>query len=205
MTFFLITEIKSIHSLTYSWLQAAQDFHEEQDRKNNETLRESYRIRLGGKQYFEMLILECFFTYFLFTPLISRKQNSLISIMLLIDFLSRRPLNSELFLFIFLFFFSGDICDTTVREGILLLVKHKVENFLSFIVTHHISFYWETYLYLFLFFHWFLLIPCLFFKFNLKKDTPIWRRAFSFQVLITKDNMLTTTARSSWDFIHVPS
>ncbi|CAH3109026.1 unnamed protein product [Pocillopora meandrina] len=28
------------------WLQAAQDFHEEQDRKNNETLRESYRIRL---------------------------------------------------------------------------------------------------------------------------------------------------------------
>ena len=105
MTFFLITEVKSIHSLTYSWLQAAQDFHEEQDRKNNETLRESYRIRLGGKQYFEMLILECFFTYLLFTPLISRKQNSLISIMLLIDFLSRRPLNSELFLFIYLFFF----------------------------------------------------------------------------------------------------
>ena len=168
MTFFLITEVKSIHSLTYSWLQAAQDFHEEQDRKNNETLRESYRIRLGGKQYFEMLILECFFTYLLFTPLISRKQNSLISIMLLIDFLSRRPLNSELFLFIF-YFFSGDICDTTVREGILLLVKHKVENFLSFIVTHHISFYWETYLYLFLFFHWFLLIPCLFLS-------SIWRK-----------------------------
>ena len=109
--------------------------------------------------------------------------------------------------FYFFFFFSGDICDTTVREGILLLVKHKVENFLSFIVTHHISFYCGTYLYLFLFFHWFLLIPCLFFKFNLKKDTPIWRRAFSFQVLITKGNMWTTTAtaRSSWDFIHVPS
>ena len=70
---FLITEVKSIHSPTYSWLQAAQDFHEEQDRKNNETLRESYRIRLGGKQYFEMLILECFFTYLSFTPLISRK------------------------------------------------------------------------------------------------------------------------------------
>ncbi|CAH3109016.1 unnamed protein product [Pocillopora meandrina] len=28
------------------WLQAAQDFHEEQDKKNNENLRESYRVRL---------------------------------------------------------------------------------------------------------------------------------------------------------------
>ena len=64
-TFFLITEVKSIHFLTYSWLQAAQDFHEEQDKKNNENLRESYRVRLGGEKYFVRLILECLFTYFL--------------------------------------------------------------------------------------------------------------------------------------------
>ena len=42
----------------YSWLQAAQDFREKQDRKNNENLRKSYRIRLGGKkslEFFEMV------------------------------------------------------------------------------------------------------------------------------------------------------
>ena len=78
----------------YSWLQAAQDFREKQDRKNNDNLGKSYQIRLGGKQYFEMLILECLFTYLLFTPLISRKQNSLMSKILFIDFLLRWPLNS---------------------------------------------------------------------------------------------------------------
>ena len=50
MTFLLITEVESIHSLMYSWLQAAQDFREKQDRKNNENLRKSYRIRLGRKK-----------------------------------------------------------------------------------------------------------------------------------------------------------
>ena len=68
----------------YSWLQAAQDFREKQDRKNNENLRKSYRIRLGGKkslEYFE--ILECLFTYLSFTPLPPRKQNSLMLQMLL--------------------------------------------------------------------------------------------------------------------------
>ena len=59
-----------------------------------------------------------------------------------IDFLLRRPLNSVLFFLIFFsfsFFFLRDVCDTTVREGILLLVKHEVENFLSFIVIRRIS------------------------------------------------------------------
>ena len=67
----------------YSWLQAAQDFREKQDRKNNENLRKSYRIRLGGekKKYFE--ILECLFTCLSFTPLLPRKQNSLMPQMLL--------------------------------------------------------------------------------------------------------------------------
>ena len=58
MTFFLITEVESIHSFMNSWLQAAQDFREKQDRKNNENLRKSYRIRLGGKkslEFFEMV------------------------------------------------------------------------------------------------------------------------------------------------------
>ena len=39
----------------YSWLQAAQDFREKQDRKNNENLRKSYRIGLGGKKIIRIL------------------------------------------------------------------------------------------------------------------------------------------------------
>ena len=93
----------------------------------------------------------------------------------------------------------------TVREGILLPVKHKVDSFISFIVTHHISFLLRNLSLLIPDFSLIFSDSLLIFKFNLKKDTPIWRRAFSFQVQITKDNMLTTTARSSWDFIHVPS
>ena len=203
MTFLLITEVESIHSLMYSWLQAAQDFREKQDRKNNENLRKSYRIRLGGKkkitilwngEYFE--ILECLFTYLLFTPVLLRKQTSLMSQMHFKDFLLRRPLNSVSYFFYFIIFFCKMSMTPRFAKVILLLVRHEVECFLSFIVTHHISFYWGTSLYLFLIFDWFLLIPRLFFKWNLKKDIPIWRRAFSFQVLTTKNIMFTATRSS---------
>ena len=197
----------------YSWLQAAQDFREKQDRKNNENLRKSYRIRLGWKKIIRILWNPWVpFHLFVIYSSSSAETKQFNAANAFIDFLLRRPLNSVLFFLIvffsfFFFFFLWDVSDTTVREGILLLVKHEVENFLSFIVIRRISLNWGTYLYLFLIFHWLLLIPCLLFKFNLKKDTPIWRRAFSFQVQITKEKMFTTTttARSSWDFIHVPS
>ena len=41
----------------YSWLQAAQDFREKQDKENKENLRKSYRIRLGRR---EISVLECY-------------------------------------------------------------------------------------------------------------------------------------------------
>ena len=167
MTFFLITEVKSIHSLMYSWLQAAQDFREKQDRKNNENLRKSYRIRLGGKKIIRILWNPWVpFHLFVIYSSSSAETKQFNAANAFIDFLLRRSLNSVLFFlivffFFFFLFFLWDVSDTTVREGILLLVKHEVENFLSFIVIRRISLNWGTYLYLFLIFHWLLLIPCL--------------------------------------------
>ena len=64
VAFLLIAEAKSIHFLVHSWLQAAQDFREKQDKENKENLRKSYRIRLGRNvlEHYEIFLVACFCT-----------------------------------------------------------------------------------------------------------------------------------------------
>ena len=149
MTFLLITEVESIHSLMYSWLQAAQDFREKQDRKNNENLRKSYRIRLGGKkkitilwngEYFE--ILECLFTYFLFTTVLPRKQTSLMSQMHFKDFLLRRPLNSVPYFFYFIIIFWKMLMTPRFAKVYYFLLGMK-SNVFFLLLWHTISVFTE--------------------------------------------------------------
>ena len=95
----------------YSWLQAAQDFREKQDRKNNENLRKSYRIRLGGKKIIRILWNPWVpFHLFVIYSSSSAETKQFNVANAFIDFLLRRPLNSVLFFLIvffclFLFFF----------------------------------------------------------------------------------------------------
>ena len=89
----------------YSWLQAAQDFREKQDRKNNENLRKSYRIRLGGKKIIRILWNPWVpFHLFVIYSSSSAETKQFNAANAIIDFLLRRPLNSVLF-FLIVFFF----------------------------------------------------------------------------------------------------
>ena len=124
--------------------------------------------------------------------------------MLFIDSLSRRPLNSEPF-FSNCFFFREMFVTRRFAKVYYFLLSTKSRIFFLFYNETPYRFLPRNLFLIFIDCAWFIA----YFKWNLKKDTPIWRRAFSFQILITKDIMLTTTetatARSSWDFIHAPS
>ena len=90
----------------YSWLQAAQDFREKQDRKNNENLRKSYRIRLGGKKIIRILWNPWVpFHLFVIYSSSSAETKQFNAANAFIDFLLRRSLNSVLFFLIVFFFF----------------------------------------------------------------------------------------------------
>ena len=101
----------------YSWLQAAQDFREKQDRKNNENLRRSYRIRLGGKKIIRILWNPWVpFHLFVIYSSSSAETKQFNAANAFIDFLLRRPLNSVLFFLIvfFFLFFSFFFCEMLV-------------------------------------------------------------------------------------------
>ena len=100
----------------YSWLQAAQDFREKQDRKNNENLRKSYRIRLGWKKIIRILWNPWVpFHLFVIYSSSSAETKQFNAANAFIDFLLRRPLNSVLFfLIVFFSFFFFFFCEMLV-------------------------------------------------------------------------------------------
>ena len=97
----------------YSWLQAAQDFRDKQDRKNNENLRKSYRIRLGGKKIIRILWNPWVPFHLLVIYSSSSAETKQFNVAnAFIDFLLRRPLNSVLFfLMVFFCFFVFFFCE----------------------------------------------------------------------------------------------